>query len=487
MNDMVAISESSAKIIRNKKKGKTIYKCPFCSYKGTKYNNVVHIEKHHPELIPEGYTAARLFFNHINKKTKGSCIMCGRETKWNENTWRYDRLCDSASCKKNYTNGMKKSMVDKYGKTTLLNDPKHQQKMLENRSISGDYKFKDGGVKQYVGSYEKNLLEYFDKVLNVPSKDVYTPGLTINYNYGGNSRFWITDMYYVPANLIIEVKDGGDNPNTREMPEYRAKQLAKEKALAKTKKYNYIRLTNNNFDEFVRTLDEIKDNMDGDDKEMVFNVLEATGLASVSGNAIASNRTIMVNNMVNNTVYNTGFTKDKTLRNIFYVGVDGKLDKRSITDINSDYVTSFTEDETISRNYDRIKELYENGDTIDFDTDYLYKMICEESILLNSNQPIFDQRFTRFVDSVKESTYHLDTESRKGLDDNLISESMDTFETGTYYNKINSILEGYEELNILSNVKGFIIYNEETNVSSEIFHSLDDITYSDLDRISGGI
>ena len=91
------------------------------------------------------------------------------------------------------------------------------------------------------------------------------------------------------------------------------------------------------------------------------------------------------------------------------------------------------------------------------------------------------------MDSVKESTYHLDTESRKGLDDNLISESMDTFETGTYYNKINSILEGYEELNILSNVKGFIIYNEETNVSSEIFHSLDDITYSDLDRISGGI
>ena len=45
-------------------------------------------------------------------------------------------------------------MVGKYGKTTLLNDPEQQKKMLANRHISGEYEWTDGNIKTYTGSYE---------------------------------------------------------------------------------------------------------------------------------------------------------------------------------------------------------------------------------------------------------------------------------------------------------------------------------------------
>ena len=51
----------------------------------------------------------------------------------------------------------------------------------------------------------------------------------------------------IPYNLIIEVKDGGDNPNNRSIPEYRAKQISKEKMI-----------TNNDFGQLLSMLAELK-------------------------------------------------------------------------------------------------------------------------------------------------------------------------------------------------------------------------------------
>ena len=55
------------------------------------------------------------------------------------------------------------------------------------------------------------------------------PGPILEYDHEGKTHLYITDFYYQPYNLIIEVKDGGDNPNKRNMPEYRQKQIEKEK------------------------------------------------------------------------------------------------------------------------------------------------------------------------------------------------------------------------------------------------------------------
>ena len=74
-------------------------------------------------------------------------------------------------------------------------------------------------------------------------------------------------MYLIPFNLLIEVKDGGDNKNTRPMQSYREKQLAKEDAIIKLGTFNYLRLTNNNFEQLLITLAELKEQMIDDTEE----------------------------------------------------------------------------------------------------------------------------------------------------------------------------------------------------------------------------
>lgn len=255
-------------MIINESSSERKFKCPYCNYKGTRERLVSHVENNHKEMIPEGYTAARVVFNSINHKEVGHCVQCKvNETKWNEDTWRYERFC-SDKCRDAYVKMAKERMVKKYGKTNLLDDEEQQKKMLANRRISGTYKFKDGGERTYCGSYEKKTLEFYDKVLNVPSKDIMTPGPTVIYDYEGKKHKWITDIYYVPFNLVHDIKDGGSNPNKRKMDVYRAKQSAKEEAIVKQKQYNYIRLTDNNFSQLLLILAELKEQMidDSDNK-----------------------------------------------------------------------------------------------------------------------------------------------------------------------------------------------------------------------------
>ena len=246
------------------KKYKKKFKCPYCEFKFDREKLSRHIDKYHQDMIPEGYTAARVAFNSINKKETGRCIICHNPSPWNEDKQRYERLCGSKKCHDQYLQMCENRMKAKYnGKTKedFLNDPKFQDKMLKGRSISGDYKFTDGGVLPYVGSYEKNFLEFMDKFLHVKSEDIQAPGPTIEYFYQGKKHFWITDFYYIPYNLVLDIKDGGKNPNNREMDTYREKQIEKEKAIQKTNKFNYLRLTDNQFDQLLDMILELKESM----------------------------------------------------------------------------------------------------------------------------------------------------------------------------------------------------------------------------------
>lgn len=244
-------------------KYKKKYKCPYCDERFERAKLSTHIEKKHNELIPEGYTASRVAFNTMNHKTVGHCIICGKETDWNEDKCRYERLCNSKKCHRQYVKLTEERLKAARGvsKSEMLSDPSFQDKMLKGRSISGTYKFSDGGKIDYVGTYEKNFLEFMDKFLHVQSIDIQAPGPTIEYYYEGKKHFWITDFYYIPYNLVLDIKDGGKNPNNREMPEYRAKQKAKEKAIASDGRYNYIRLTDNQFDQLIEIMLDLKDIM----------------------------------------------------------------------------------------------------------------------------------------------------------------------------------------------------------------------------------
>lgn len=232
--------------------------CPLCRRKDFKDKLIRHIEKDHEDII--GKISAEQFLYDKTHPGSGKCIVCGNKTDWNEKTGKYHRVCSNPRCKEELRAKFKKNMIRVHGKVSLLDDAAHQAKMLAHRSISGTYVYSDGTKFTYTGSYEHKAIEFMDKVLNCNSKDIIMPGPVIDYtDQYGNSRQWITDIYYVPYNLIIEVKDGGDNPNNRQMDEYRAKQVSKEAELIKLGEYNYLRLTDNKFVQLMEVLALLKD------------------------------------------------------------------------------------------------------------------------------------------------------------------------------------------------------------------------------------
>lgn len=232
--------------------------CPLCRRKDFKDKLIRHIEKDHEDII--GNISAEQFLYDKTHPGSGKCIVCGNKTDWNEKTGKYHRVCSNPRCKEELRAKFKKNMIRVHGKVSLLDDAAHQAKMLAHRSISGTYVYSDGTKFTYTGSYEHKAIEFMDKVLNCNSKDIIMPGPVIDYtDQYGNSRQWITDIYYVPYNLIIEVKDGGDNPNNRQMDEYRAKQVSKEAELIRLGEYNYLRLTDNKFVQLMEVLALLKD------------------------------------------------------------------------------------------------------------------------------------------------------------------------------------------------------------------------------------
>ena len=237
------------------------YKCPYCDVRLERPKLIEHIEKKHEELIPEGYTATRIVYDVANKTSGGRCRVCGKPTQWNESSGRYDVLCGDPKCKQHMRDEYKKNMLRVKGTYNILNDPEQQTKMLANRSISGTYKFSDGGEVTYTGSYERKCLEFMDVVMQIPSKDIIAPGPTLYYTYEGKEHFYITDFYYPNYNLIIEVKDGGDNPNMKDTPGMRSSRertIEKEHLITDQGQYNYVRLTNNDFSQLIEVFMNIK-------------------------------------------------------------------------------------------------------------------------------------------------------------------------------------------------------------------------------------
>ena len=305
------------------------YKCSYCEKRLIRKDLITHIDKSHKELIPENYTAARLVYNQVNKVDHGKCRVCGKPTAWSEKSGRYDVLCGDPKCKEHMREEYKKNMLRVKGTYNILNDPEQQKKMLANRSISGRYKFQDGGVLTYTGSYEKKCLEFMDIVMQIPSKDILSPGPTLEYEYNGEKHFYITDFYYIPYNLIIEVKDGGDNLNTKDsasMKASREKTIEKERLITDRGEYNYIRLTNNNFAQLIEVFMIIKEKLlEGDDsKTYRINesqvVLEDYFMESSNQLYHISNRKGITNinpSIPNNFMTKNGYEENKTKRVCF--------------------------------------------------------------------------------------------------------------------------------------------------------------------------
>lgn len=261
---------SSKKIIK--------FKCPFCDKRFKREDLVIHVEEEHEELIPEGFTPLRYIFNYVNKKPleyHGKCTECGSPTDWDENKGRYNRQCNKPSCKASFIKKFEANMMRTKGVTRISSTAEGQEKMLANRKISGKYKFKNGVEKTYTGSYELKALEFMDQVMNISPDDIMCPGPVLEYTFNAKKHLYITDFYYVPYNLIIEVKDGGKRPNKRDMPEYRGKQIAKEEFIVKNTNYNYLRLTDNDLGQLLSVFADLKMQLVENTGERVIHINEA--------------------------------------------------------------------------------------------------------------------------------------------------------------------------------------------------------------------
>ena len=269
------------------------YKCQYCEKRFIRKDLINHIENKHEEMIPEGFSASRLVYNQVNKVSYGKCRVCGKETTWNEKAGRYNVLCSNPKCKEHMREEYKKNMLRVKGTYNILNDPEQQKKMLANRSISGKYKFTtDGGELTYTGSYEKKCLEFMDVVMQIPSTDILSPGPTLEYEYNGEKHFYITDFYYIPYNLIIEVKDGGDNPNNKKsvgMISSREKTIEKEHLITDRGEYNYIRLTNNNFAQLIEIFMVIKEKLLEGDVSKTYKINESVLLETSDRSTLSKN------------------------------------------------------------------------------------------------------------------------------------------------------------------------------------------------------
>lgn len=466
-------------IINEASTSKRRYKCPYCNYRDERNKLVNHVAKKHEDLIPEGYTPARVVFNSINKKDHGVCIQCGAETPWNEQTWRYERLCGRKKCHDDYVKMVNERMMKKYNTTTLLNDPEHQKKMLANRRISGTYKFSDGGVREYCGSYERKLLEFYDKVMNVKSSEIMTPGPTIEYEYNGKKHFWITDVYYITANLVHDVKDGGSNPNTRQMDEYREKQDAKEKTIAELNKYNYIRLTDNNFRQLLLILAEIKESlMEDSDPEYKIHINEFT---STAGTLPPGNPVYVVHSYSNGSFIKDGITFSNTLEDVYEIK-NGKMVKKKPDKLEEDCtIFEFLGNSDNIKEY--ILELYNNQKDIEFDQNYFYKLLTKKDVL-SSDQILFDENFREVNNLYLESNIKRNIDKATYNIDNILNTTvLPVLEVNQVFEK-DILLEEYSNLNILQDINGYFAINIHNKKRTPYYESVDKMNRLELEILN---
>lgn len=235
----------------------TKFKCFLCD-KGYVYSNknslVDHLNTAH-EMELFNLPAEQVYFNFKNRyplnRSKGKSVIYKKPTNWNPTSQRYERFhneAESLAYRKQFIERMQKT----YGKTHLLDDPDTQKKMLAKRKISGEYTFKDGSVKGYTGSYEKDFLKKMDTVFNWRGIDIVSPAPKHLYYKDENNkeRFYIPDFFIASLNLLVEIKSAENN-------HYRKRDIRRERLkddAAMKSGMNFIKIYDKDYTDFFEYL-----------------------------------------------------------------------------------------------------------------------------------------------------------------------------------------------------------------------------------------
>ena len=479
------------------------YKCIFCNKSFERAKLASHIDKYHNDMLcdEKGFTANRIVFDICNKKDPvgagyGVCRICKQPTEWDEETVRYKAYC-SEKCKEQARKNYEKNMLRVYGKTTLLDDMEWQEnKMLANRGISGKYRWSDGTYKTYVGSYERKFLEFCDNVLNIKSEDLLTPGPTIYYEYEGKEHTWITDAIYLPYNLVFDIKDGGNNKNNREMPEYRAKQLMKEKFITDQGEYNYIRLTNNEFVQLLTMFAELKESYSNEDEpKTISRVHEHMSVGAIGGmpNIPSDNMTpsIFITNFMNKDTFESGFALSNDITSEFMITRDkktGKLKRKKSSELlaNTECKTYKYIGEDTANILKEVYHKYTNESYVD--SQFIPRIVTEFDDLLSDDQLDFSNLLD-YVDRelIQENfnsslaTIQFQSEAIMRNAKPIVFNVLDPVK----YEYKKKLLREYEDLTILQSMNGkYFAYNKLNCKRTKGVDSIYEITDNMLKTIA---
>lgn len=356
-------------------------KCPECTSRYEEVDDLYeHLEDKHNDVIPKGWSGGRYFYFTKYHRGSGQCVVCGKETKWNEVTNKPYRIC-SPACRKTYRENFLNNMRKVHGKDHLLDDPEMQKKMLSQRSISGEYEWHTGERKQYVGSYEKDFLQFLNVFMNFEADDVHAPApQIIEYEYAGKKHFYIPDFYIESINTIVEIKDGGDNPNTHHKIQEvdKEKERAKDEAISKDGRYNYIKIVDKKYAPFIKFLIQIK-NAESEKKEKFRPVILINENLEMIQESLKPNKDLFIAVIreeleglsENDTSYSVWFSFDNVFSKAFkaYRCTDEngnncakfmEVDKAALIGEQSFNIMKIKDTSTVQALYERVKQHQEN-------------------------------------------------------------------------------------------------------------------------------
>lgn len=251
------------------KKPKT-FKCPECGQRYTSYYLLVrHASTLHKDKIPEGITVDQWLFDRRNKITSPKlCVICKKNpVKFNQTTLKYNRFC-SEECRKKAGEIAERNLKKKTGKTRSerMSDPDTQRNMLANRGTSGIYTFRDKKTTiGYASSYELDFLKFYDLEFQGDPLDLIECPYTFDYIFDNKKHTYIPDYACnLGGNggiLIIEIKDGklANQTNQAIIDNSQAKEPFKDEAVLRSGIYNFIKIRDMQYDDFVQVMNILKE------------------------------------------------------------------------------------------------------------------------------------------------------------------------------------------------------------------------------------
>jgi hypothetical protein len=246
----------------------------------------------------------------------------------------------------------------------------------------------------------------------VEVEDLVAPGPAISYEWQNGTHIYLPDFYYIPYNLIIEIKDGGDNPNKNPaIVENRQDRLkAKENAIREGKKYNYVRIVDNRFEELMTAMALLKYNLINKCYDPILMVNESThineDMGGCIGAALAPNpnpfRDYYIVQAPQNNVFDYSITSDPIQYTMYSVDPTSKgfykTYKTDKSKFSNKYLTFKIKDKQKAKElYDELALLNKTGELLYDDkydaSCYIYSRLTEGSKLLSDEQLLFDDRF----------------------------------------------------------------------------------------------